>query len=625
MILRPYQLEAIKDICQNWHIADRVLYQGATGSGKTAIAQEIIDNSGVKTLFVVHRLELLEQNERIFDSNINVTVAMVQSLRKVNLSDYQLIVVDEAHHATSKSYAPLFETKAKLLGLTATPRRLDGNPLNAQFQKLILGPTIQELITDGYLAKPDIYVPPKTAQLVDQGRQEWNTVGGDYNKKQINGFFEKNQKIIYGDVIEHYKQLALGRKTIVFCPSVQSVYDTVRLFNGEKIYANGIDGSMTAAERASIIDEFRSGYSPVLVSCDLISEGFDMPDAYCAIMLRPTKSLTNYLQQAGRVLRMTEEKHNCIIIDHVNNTSYFGPPWIPRYWSLDGYKKRTKTDSITGVNLKLCLKCGNYVPNNAIVCSYCGNVFKTKQKAIKVIYEQLQKITIESQQKLIEETVQKIINKEKFKMLRTLDEFRNHAKTNHYYKDDAAKQEAWAVKSHTALQSRSNVFERGTLAEIVDYLKRERKDINNPEAYANGVMRKRLAPIMNNGTEEQKAEGAALAAPVVAVNTVVTSSGGQTIGGAPTDVTAGVPVKSSGKKGFSSFEQAYKFASEKLNKPEDEAKKFAQNYLRKHNVNGVTDDLNSGDKTRVLKAAATLNIPEERREKYAMAVLNIEK
>ena len=328
MNLRPYQLNDIQAICQNWHTHNRVLYQGATGSGKTEVAKQIIDNSGVKTLFVVHRKELLEQTEAIFACSPHVTTAMIQTLsrRKTDLSGYELIVIDEAHHATSQSYAHLYSSNAKILGLTATPRRLDGKALGDRFQALVQGPTIQELITDGYLAIPEIYVPPKTAQLVDQARDNWKVTAGDYNLKGINQFFDDNSKVIYGDVIEHYRQLAQDKPTIVFCPSVKSVYETVQLFHDNGILAEGIDGSLYLTDRQARLALFRAGHIKCLMSCDLISEGFDMPDAYAAIMLRPTKSLTIYLQQAGRVLRMKDDKHKCIIIDHVNNTSHFGHP-----------------------------------------------------------------------------------------------------------------------------------------------------------------------------------------------------------------------------------------------------------------------------------------------------------
>lgn len=646
MNLRPYQTQAISDICTAWQTNDRVIYQGATGSGKTEIAKQIILNSNVKSLFVVHRKELLAQNQTVFADVPNVDIAMVQTLarRKLNLEEYELIIIDEAHHATSKSYEFSLKNHARILGLTATPRRLDGKPLGNRFDILVQGPSIQELIKDGYLAIPEIYVPPKTAGLVAEHEGEWKVTAGDYNQKSVQQFFEDNQKYIFGDVIDHFRQLVVDKPTIIFCPSVKSVYETVQLFHDNGISAVGIDGALSSDERKQIVGKWESGQEQCLVSCDLVSEGFDAPDAYAAIMLRPTKSLTVYLQQAGRVLRMKDDKHKCIIIDHVNNTSHFGPPWLQRYWSLDGYTKRTKTDTLSGLNLKLCLKCGNYVANNCMICPICGNPFKQKSKAFKVIYEDLQKITIESAQELIEQTVQKILNKEKYKMaiLKTKEDFLNHAIKNKY-----SNPEAWADKAHAtklvddkvffegtrdelivlgAKRKKSDpakwadetlakraeynkdgkqrkvvaVFESGTMDEIIEYVKREKPEINNPEAYAQGVMRKRLAPILESGTDEQKAEAQKLVTPVSRLSD---------------------PAKDRYTSMFE-FAKSGKLTPRDENAPraytDEEADKFAKAVVRKDNKSVI----DSGDKSALVSVAEQMHIPAERREAWASTVLS---
>lgn len=639
MILRPYQISAVQDICTVWQQYDRVLYQGATGSGKTAIAKQIIEFANVPTLFVVHRRELLEQNQIIFDGNDNVTIAMVQTLhrRSTDLRQYQCIVIDECHHATSKMYESLFNTKAKLLGLTATPRRLDGKPLGDKFQFLILGPTIQQLIADGYLAIPKLAVPPKTAQLVDKHRGEWKITAGDYNSGAINQFFADNQKVIYGDVIEHYRQLAQDKPTIVFCPNIKSVYETAQLFKDNGIAAAGIDGSMLPHERSEICNNFRTHDIQCLMSCDLVSEGFDMPDAYAAIMLRPTKSLTTYLQQSGRVLRMKEDKHECIIIDHVNNSGYFGPPWLPRHWSLDGYKQRTKVDSLTGLNLKLCLKCGNYVLQACIVCSICGNPFKQKIKAFKTIYEDLKIVTIESAQQLIEQTIQKILNKEKYKMLKTYDDFVSFAREKGWANPEgwatkklAEKQEddaiffngtrdqlvvLYAKRKHSNPGQRADevlaerakragerkssklvqVYESGTLDEIIDYVRREKPEINNPEAYARGVMKKRLAPVFESGTASQKQEAERLSTPAR-------------------------PLEDRYEK-MLAFAKTGKLTPQGESSPrvytDEEADKFAKAVVRKDNKSLI----DSGTRADLLNVAAQMHIPAERREAWVNTVL----
>ena len=633
MLLRPYQTTAITEICQNWHNHQAVLYQGATGSGKTEIAKTILDDCGVPSLFVVHRQELLEQNLEIFKDSPNVTIAMVQTLarRDSDLSQHKLIVIDEAHHTASKQYAKLFSTDAKILGLTATPRRLDGKALGDKFQALVKGPTIKSLIEDGYLAVPEIYVPQDTARLVAEHQSEWKVTAGDFNKKSMNQFFEDNRKKIYGDVLEHYRLLCTTKPTLVFCPNVQSVYDTVSLFTDHHIAARGIDGSIGAIHRKIIVEQFKEGSIPILVSCDLISEGFDLPDAYAAIMLRPTKSLTIYLQQAGRVLRMKEDKHKCIIIDHVNNTERFGPPWIERYWSLEGYGERKKRDTITGINLKLCTVCGNYIKSSCLICPHCGKVFKSKIKAFQVIYENLQKITIESAQKLIEKQCQKILNREKYGMRKTFDQHKayaeeqgwpdpvgsaNRAMENDRIYFEGTRDELIAMyarkksvadpvlKADEVLDKRAEyqdkrknskvvqVYETGTLEEIVEFLKVNRTDINNPEAYAKGVLRKRLSPVLENGTEAQKSEAQVLS--------------------------------TSGQVAKDKFEQMLEFAKSGKMQNDDgtpkvlsdeEAEKFARNVVRK----SVKAELESGDPVRVRAAVEKLHVHNV--DKYVETVL----
>lgn len=438
---REYQVNLLIETLHAWKTVRRVLLQLATGGGKTKIALDLIKSIPDKTIwFIVHREQLVEQVSEVLTSEgvdhsfiasgrphttSNVYVCMIQSLSRRDLSKFpkpDLIIEDEAHHAAASTYNKVrsFFPDAKILGLTATPKRLDNKPLSGSFDVLIQGPSIEELIKQGYLAIPEIAVPPATAKLVEDGRKDWTVKMGDYNHQSVNKFFDDNEKVIYGDVISQYRKLAHPKPTIVFCPNVRKTHEISDLFNANGIPSAGIDGTMDTRKRRELLDDFRSGKILCIMSCDLISEGFDLPDAYAAIMLRPTKSLTIYLQTVGRVLRIAKDKHKCIIIDHVNNTNFFGPPWIQRHWTLDGYGAKTKRDELTGVNLKLCLRCSNYVPLRSIVCPVCGNLFKQKSKVFKNIDTELEIITIDSAKKLIDEILQKIIRKERWKMARTL-------------------------------------------------------------------------------------------------------------------------------------------------------------------------------------------------------------
>lgn len=657
IVLRDYQSELLQQALDAWRIHRRVLIQASTGSGKTEIAMRLILDVPGTVLFVVHRKQLVHQTSLKFTQNgiphsfisgeypcdlsHRVLICTIQTLHKKRCElEPMLIIEDEAHHATSKMYEMLHAKfpNAKYLGLTATPRRMNGQGLGACYDVLIQGPSTLTLIQQGHLATPEIYVPEKTAHLFDDIRSELPVSMGDYNPKAINQWFDDNSKLIYGDVIQHYRQLANGQPTLVFCPSVKSVYETVDLFNAEGIPSAGIDGSMDDIARQDVLTRFANNTIKCLMSCDLIGEGIDIGEVYAVILLRLTKSLTIFLQQIGRALRVTANKHTCIIIDHVNNCEQFGPPWIQRYWTLDGYSNRTKTDSLSGVNLRLCTKCGNYIKSNLLVCPHCGKVFKSKSKVFKTIYEDLQKITIESSQQLIEKTVQTILNKEQWKMLKTREDFVAFAKekgwnnpevwadkklaekkadddvffngdelalallyTKRKHPDPRKKaQEVLATRAERAVGGKNHVvnqvFENGSLEEVVAYVKREKPEINNPEAYAAGVMRKRLAPVFASGTAEQKAAATAL----------LGNSGGSQ----------------------DRYTKMHEFAKSGKITPRDEsaprvltdeeADKFAKAVVKKDNKVA----LETGSRDQVIDIAKQMHIPEERRAAFADAVLS---
>lgn len=573
--LRPYQTTLIKSVCTEWDTHTNVCMQSATGSGKTEVAMTLIESSETQVWFVVHRKELVKQVSDVLTARgiehgyiasgrkykpwHKVYVCMVQTLATLKYwpeTSPELIIIDEAHHASSKSYDPIFKILSgkKFLGLTATPKRLDGKPLNNRFTALVKGPTILELIEADYLAVPEVFVPARTAQLVHDHRGEWSTVGGDYNKKDIANFFNNHEKVIYGDVIEQWRKLADGKLTLFFCSSVAQAYELAELFTQNGIPSAAIDGNLTDAERDVIINKFKCREILGLMSVDLIGEGFDVPDCEAVGLLRITKSLTVYLQQIGRGLRITDTKHSCIIIDYIDNMGHFGPPWIQRHWSLEGYGTRKIRDTLTGANLKLCLKCGNYVDSSSLICKHCGNIFKSKQKAFKVIYEDLQKVTIESAQKLIEEQCQKILDRERRRMevrdeAYYLEKFREwkvtgesaEAFVHRKIAEDAANKEIWkngtrdqlidmysknkkipspVAKADEVLAKREEykkknsnpLFDSGTEAEILKFIENDPKyaHIEHKAGYARKIFAGRLAPVFAQGSETQKQEAQAL-------------------------------------------------------------------------------------------------------------------
>jgi superfamily II DNA or RNA helicase len=653
MQLRDYQLNLIQQICDAWKSHDRVLLQLATGAGKSHIAMSLIQelhkhNPKAVVFFTVHIRELCQQvsdylaeaqiphsyiaSKYPYDPSANTYVCMVQTLARKKLDTLptpSLVIVDECHRSNASSYARCFNNKAKILGLSGTPRRTDRKPLRENFDILIEGPSIEILIQQGYLAKPKLYIPSKTAALVEQNRQDWDVIGGDYNPKAINKWFDDNSKVIFGDVIEHYRTLSGGKPTLVFCPNVRSVYETVQLFNDNGIPSSGIDGGLSDTERRTILQQFKTGQIKCVMSANILTEGYNFPGAKCGIFLRPTKSKIVYLQQIGRVLRPTEDNEPAILIDHVNNVGQHGPPWIRRSWTLDDYGTRTKRDTIAGVDLRLCLTCGNYVKKRAMICPICGKVFKQNLKSFKVLFEQLQCITIESANQLIKEHCQKILNREKYRMLRTREDFINFATEKGW-----ANPEAWAdkklaekkanddiyfngsredlivmfskrkdvpnpiKKADETLAKREElkkngksgavnaVYESGTIEEVIAYVVANKPEITSPEAYAAGVIRKRVAAVLENGTDEQKAAAQAMV---------------------PDKFESMVSFAKSGR--MQNDDGTPKVLSD------EEAEKFARNVVRK----SVKAELESGDPVRVRAAVDKLHVNNP--EAYTNTVL----
>lgn len=352
--LRDYQQELLDCATGCYRAGNRrVLLVAPTGSGKSVMIAHVAQNSNCeRVLILAHREELLQQiSDKISephdtlragdpDPTKRIVVASVHTATKRNLPYFDLIIPDEAHHCTARTWTRIFDSMrgAWMLGVTATPCRMDGRGLGDVFEALAIGPGVRELTAEGWLVPATVYAPP--AQ-VDTARLR--TVRGDYDRQQS----AVSATAIVGDVIEHYQRHAPGKRAVVFCASVKHSREMAVAFEGRSI-----DGGMHADERREIVDRFRRE-GGVLCSCDLISEGFDLPAIECAILLRPTQSAALYLQQVGRALRPYPGKDRAIILDHVGNSRRFGLPDAPREWVLSSGRRAT----IRVAPLKRCPEC----------------------------------------------------------------------------------------------------------------------------------------------------------------------------------------------------------------------------------------------------------------------------
>jgi len=370
MQLRGYQTRAIDDLRAAYRAGARApLLCLPTGGGKTIIFSAIAQSAvarGRKVLILVHRRELLHQASRkltaigvdhgliaagVPTSDQPVQVASVQTLvRRLAAMTWQpsLIIIDEAHHAAAGSWDRVLRhwPDAFRLGVTATPCRLDGRGLSSAFDHLVIGPSVADLIFWGFLSASRIYAPPVMADLTGIRKR-----AGDYAADQAADAM--NRPTVTGDAIAHYQRLAAGQQAIAFCCSIDHANAVCSAFTAAGIHAATLLGN--TPDRDQIVAAFGDGTLQILVTVDVVSEGFDIPAASCAILLRPTQSLGLYLQQVGRVLRPSPGKSTALVLDHVGNVTRHGFPDDDRDWTLaDGVRRNA---AASAPSVRTCPEC----------------------------------------------------------------------------------------------------------------------------------------------------------------------------------------------------------------------------------------------------------------------------
>lgn len=291
------------------------------------------------------------------------------------------IIFDECHFSAAKTWTKIIEAfpDAFIIGLTATPSRLDGKPLNSVYDVLINGPQARELIQSGYLAQYKYYAPA-VADLSALRKK-----GSDFDTEQASDIL--TERAVFGDVIGHYQTLAAGKKAICYCASVRHSKAMAEEFRTAGINAVHFDGDTPKVDRSRIIEDFRAGRIQILCNVDLISVGFDCPGCECCILLRPTMSTALYIQQACRALRPSPGK-TAIILDHVGNVLRHGLPDEPRQWSLEGGMQKRQTYTDAGhLAIRTCLNCYSAYDGRLKSCPYCGTPPVLTEQEIKNIKE----------------------------------------------------------------------------------------------------------------------------------------------------------------------------------------------------------------------------------------------
>ena len=398
--LRDYQLGLVEGVQKSMLEGNKkILVQSAAGSGKSVTMAEIAKRAtdkGNRVMFVVHRRELVTQIKNTFRLNgvdpklcyIGMVQTVTRRLDKFE-QEPQIILVDEAHHSLAKTYLRIFDyfSNAYTIGFTATPVLLSGRGLGNYYEDLIIGKSVQWLIDNKRLAPFDYY----SKNMLDEGKLK-NT-RGDFSHKSID---EASKGIIYGDVIEHYRELANNTKTIVYAHSVQASKNIAESFRNAGYKAQSVDGTTPKEIRNKAMEDFRSGEVMILVNAELYGEGVDVPNCETVILLRPTASLTLYIQQSMRSMRYQPGK-KATIIDHVANYSRHGIPTTEHEWTLED--RATKGSGKTSGNtipLKECTNCYGVVDSKETKCPLCGHEFEVEISELETVDTKLEKIDQES-------------------------------------------------------------------------------------------------------------------------------------------------------------------------------------------------------------------------------------
>jgi superfamily II DNA or RNA helicase len=251
---------------------------------------------------------------------------------------------------------------------------------------MIEGPSIRDLINGAFLSQPVVYAPPTDLDLAGVSVKM-----GDFEQRELTVRMDKPK--ITGSAIEHYQKLCPNEPAIAFCSSVEHAEHVSEQFNRAGFAAASIDGSMSDSVRKHRIASLANRQLKILTSCDVISEGTDIPVVSVGILLRPTQSLVIFLQQCGRVLRPFPGKKHSTILDHAGNCLRHGLPDEVREWSLDSTKtsakKRKENQDDVEVKLRLCDVCYAVLPASKLICDQCGAIQKPKRKSIKEVEGEL--------------------------------------------------------------------------------------------------------------------------------------------------------------------------------------------------------------------------------------------
>ena len=332
--------ERFEDCPSDYHL----LYQLPTGGGKTIIFSEIVRQylklKKQKVVVLTHRIELCNQTSKVL-SNFGVLnkvvnskaslddqeqyscfVAMVETLNnrllddKLDISDVGLVIIDEAHYNSFTKLLKFFSSSF-ILGVTATPLSSNINlPMTDNYDELIVGESISELIKNNFLARANLYTYNVGLTSLIVG------ANGDYTVKSSEELYTNNDML--SKLLLAYEERCLNQKTLIFNNGINTsliVYDT---FKKAGFNVRHLDNTATKKQRSETLKWFKETPDAILTSVSILTTGFDEPTVKCIMINRATKSLTLYYQMIGRGSRLLKDKNTFEVIDLGNNFYRFG-------------------------------------------------------------------------------------------------------------------------------------------------------------------------------------------------------------------------------------------------------------------------------------------------------------
>lgn len=384
-MLRDYQVDSVAQVGAAFQSGNRrVILCLPTGAGKTVIFSDIAAKAaakGKRVAILTHRRELLTQAGKLNSCDILMVETLNNQIKRgLDLSQYDLLVVDEAHIGNFRKVIKGFE--GFVIGATATP--VSNPPLKESYSAIVCPVGIESLIGQGWLAVPKTYAmhPVDTSKLA--------TARGEYTEASLDDAF--NRPKVYEGVVHEFCQKWADKKAIVFCVNISATINTAEAFAKElgtdRVFVAHSD--LHPQERPAIIEAFTQSKNGILVNCGIATTGFDCPDIEVVVINRATKSVALWLQMVGRASRRTEQKEAFTILDFGENVTRLGFWQEPRDWAHLFEHPKKKGEGVAPV--KDCAACGFVAYASARICANCGAEFAPNPKTEAEVLAELKEM-----------------------------------------------------------------------------------------------------------------------------------------------------------------------------------------------------------------------------------------